>query len=206
MKLRFKPASPEVKAAFSQGLAQASASYLRAPYSPQHDYHLAGYSLSLKHLAAIPAGAGIDNVVRTVGWQCFGTCDKDPGNLAVVAEVTPLLKAPRQSGESVTRMRMTSLFYGVEVNEGYKKARELHSRADGPGFPKGDYEPRVLRIPGLLITAFWMQSMNKAAQEDVIVPIHWVPTVKLNEWYTLSAFLKHIQQLATKRLSNPVME
>jgi hypothetical protein len=209
MNLKFKQAAPEVKAAFSQGLAGASASYLPTTYSPQHDYHVVGYSLSLKHLAAIPAGAGIDNVVRPVGWQCFATCN-DTANPAVVAEVTPQFKAPRQSSQFAGPMRMTGLFYGDIVNTGYTKALGLHKQCADPPWPTGDYEPRILRIPGLLITAFWMKSTEDPPKDDYVIPIHHANIPDLDadfnagiKYYTVPDFLKRIQPLAAQRLSSP---
>lgn len=202
MNVVFRPASPEVKTAFAQGLSQAA--YLEGKYSPKHDYHVVGYSLSLKHLEAIPDGGSIDHVVKPVGWQCFAASVEEPEHAGVVGEVMPVYKAPRQSGEFAGPLRMTSLAYGEVVNDGYKRALRMHKECER--IPGGDYEPRMLRIPGLLITAFWMKSIAKPPQEDLIVPIHHMLPALSEPYYPVSVFLQRVQPLAKERLNNTVQE
>jgi hypothetical protein len=63
--------------------------------------------------------------------------------------------------------RVMTTFRGPEAADVLTSAEELNNLSELTAHPETQYEPRVLRIPGLYLEAFWLKS---AAAGDLIVP------------------------------------
>jgi len=102
-------------------------------------------------------------------------------------------QAPRQTDHVFDgSLRMTSLSHGDVVNGVYKSAKSLFEQQDAIAEKYkcvGDYEPRMLRIPGLLITTVWLKSQTPNGA-DWVVPLHTkIGALQKEQMYTLGEFL-----------------
>jgi len=62
---------------------------------------------------------------------------------------------------------------------------------------KEKYQPRVLRIPALLVELLWLKS--KVGESDLIIPIVWpFKDVEVKDSYLLDDFLKVVQPLIAR--------
>lgn len=208
MALNLKPAGSNITGAFSLGLNEAPD--LGEEFVGNSGYHLPIYTLSLKDLTNLKAGQSIDDVAREVGWQCVAVSKDAPDEKAVIGEVTSLHKAPRPAGHVFDGpVRMTSLSHGEVINVAYQKAIDLHQRKDALVQKYkcvDDYEPRILRIPGLLITSVWLKSETPRGT-DWVIPLHTqVGELLVKEMYTMEEFLRIALGLAEKRLEHPIFD
>ena len=107
-----------------------------------------------------------------MAWQCLALSEN---GTVIIGEVSPVHKAPRPKDHVFDgRVRMTSLSHGQIINRGFSKAQDLKKNEQYLIYKfqlQGDYEPRMLRIPGLLVTAVWLKSLT-AGGTDWVVPIH----------------------------------
>jgi hypothetical protein len=207
MALMTKQPGSNVIGAFSLGLADAPD--LGNEFLPNSGYHLPAYTLSLKDLKNLP-GPNIDDAAREVAWQCVAVSKNAPEEMALVGEVTPQHQAPRPAGQVFDGpVRMTSFSHGEVIDGAYKKAKDLHARKDdlvNKFNCAGDHEPRVLRIPGLLVTAVWLKSQTPGGT-DWVVPLHTkIGDLLTKEMYTMDEFLKITKPLAEKRLASPIYD
>ncbi|HEV3330522.1 MAG TPA: hypothetical protein VG096_06050 [Bryobacteraceae bacterium] len=206
MALKLKQPGPNIIGAFSQGLTESPD--LGESFVPNSAYHLPSYTLSLKDLNNLPNSQGIDSIARLVAWQCVAISE-DQQHLAV-GEVTTLHKAPRPSDHVFDGpVRMTCLSHGEILNNAYTKAKDLHDRQ--PQLTEqykcdGDFEPRVLRIPGLLITAFWLKS-DAQGKQDWVVPLHTkIDDLTAKEVYGMDEFVTIIKRAAADCLASPIFD
>ena len=92
---------------------------------------------------------------------------------------------------------MTNLAQGPRVAEALQAAAAV---AALPEVRAADYELRLLRIPGLLIEAFWLVSQSGGA--DLVVPFLTLnKQLQLSRPYPLTDFMNVVQPLATRRLT-----
>jgi hypothetical protein len=206
MALKTKQPGSNIIGAFSLGLAEAPD--LGEEFLPNSGYHLPAYTLSLKDLKNLP-GPNIDNAAREVAWQCVAVSKNAPEKMALVGEVTPQYRAPRPAGQVFDGpVRMTSFSHGEVIDGAYKKAKDLLAQKDDllkKYKCAGDFEPRMLRIPGLLVTAFWLKSPTPGA--DWVVPLHTkIGDLLTEKMYTMDEFLKITKSLAEKRLASPIFD
>jgi hypothetical protein len=70
---------------------------------------------------------------------------------------------------------------------------DLHGRS---------YDPRLLRIPGLYIEAFWLKPLSPGDETDLVVPYH-TPLKDLDpaKPYPIKDFLDRIRPLAEQALA-----
>jgi hypothetical protein len=207
MALKCKPPGSNIVGAFSLGLNETPD--LDEEFIGNSSYHLPTYNLNLKDLKNLQ-GSKIDDVAREVAWQCVAVSKNAPDEKAVIGEVTCLHKARRPAGHVFDGpVRMTSFSQSEVVNVAYTKAKDLVGR-QGDLAKKyncaGDYEPRMLRIPGLLVTAVWLKSETSAGT-DWVVPLHTKIGALLNkEMYTMEEFLAITRPLAEGRLASTVFD
>lgn len=117
-----------------------------------------------------------------------------------LTDIAPDLAA---AGEvSQTTDDQTPSFSGLSYGPRLAKA----VRASGTietldGVPAGNYELSLLRIPGLLIDAFWLRSSNTG--NDLVVPYDTL-TKGLQEMYVyrMDEFLNIVRPLAEKQLDD----
>ena len=203
MALSPRPVGSNITRAFSQGLNEAPD--LGSEFEPNDSYHLPAYTLSLKNLANL-SGQNIDDVVKQAAWQCVA--ESENGDV-VIGEVTTVHKAPRPAKQLFDGpVRMTSLSHGDVINSVYKRTKVLHSQhASGL---QDDYEPRMLRIPGLLVTTIWLKS--KTGGKDLVVPLHTkLPALtkekeKEKEVYAMDEFLTAAREAAQERLKSEIYD
>ena len=216
MALQMKRAGTNIIGAFAQGLADAP--HLGMEFLPQSGYHLPAYLIRLKDLNNLAVNS-LDGVTKLAAWQCLAISEDAQGQRAVIGEVTPLNKAQRPSGDGadgpVTMslfsgpVRMTSLSHGEIIDRAYKSAQDLNANQDklfADYNIKGDHEPRMLRITGLLITALWLKATTPGA-EDWIVPLHTkIADLQTKPVYSVEEFLRITQPLARARLDSQVFD
>jgi hypothetical protein len=205
--MAFKMKSPgtNILGAFTSGLREGPP--LDAEYTPNSSYHLPAYAISLKDLANLQAGQSIDQTAREVAWQCVAVSKS--GNVAV-GEVTPRIKAPRPTGQAFNGpVRMSCVSYGPIITGAFKLVIGLAALADDllQKFQiEGDYEPRMLRVPGLLITSIWLKSQTPGGT-DWVVPLHTkINGLKPEIPLTMADFLNVVRPLAQTRLGSRIFD
>jgi hypothetical protein len=206
MALKLKPPGTNILGAFSSGLKDgpdlgeefaASSSY----------YHLPAYAVTLKDLANLPTGQNIDSVANEVAWQCVAV---STSGSVVVCEVTPRSQGPRPAGHVFDGpVRMTSLSHGPIIDGVYKTAVGL-AKIEADLIQKfglsDDYEPRMLRIPGLLVSTIWLKSQT-AGGTDWVVPLHTkISDLQKEMLFTMENFLEITRPLAKDRLASPIFD
>ena len=102
------------------------------------------------------ANADLKATARLVSWRYFAANDNQ--STAVVGDV-----------DATATPRVTGLSYGALALETLKATQALESM---PGLSATHYEPRLLRIPGLLVEAFWLKTMSPGDEADLVVPYH----------------------------------
>jgi hypothetical protein len=153
------------------------------------------------------AGLNIDSIAKEVAWQCVALCKNGS---VVVGEVTPRSQAPRPAGHAFDGpVRMTSLSQGPIIDGIYKNATDLAKIKEELGQKYGlndEYEPRMLKIPGLLVTAIWLKS-QAAGGADWVVPLHTKNgDLQKEPLVTMEKFLEITQSLAKDRLASPIFD
>jgi hypothetical protein len=223
MALKLRPPGTNILGAFSFGLKDGPD--LGDEYAPNSSYHLPTYAVSVEDLANLgagqsngagqnagagqnnAAGLNIDGVAKEVSWQCLALCKN---GTVVVGEVTPRNQAPRPAGHAFDGpVRMTSLSQGPIIDGIFKNAVDLANIKEELGQKFGltdEYEPRVLKIPGLLVTAIWLKS-QAAGGADWIVPLHTkIDDLQKEPLVTMEKFLEITQSLAKARLASPIFD
>jgi len=205
--MAFKNRTPgtNILGAFASGLKDRPP--LDDEYTPNSSYHLPAYAISLKDLVNLQAGQSIDQAAREVAWQCIAV---SKSGSVVVGEVTPGTKAPRPSGQVFNGpVKMSSLSYGPIINGAFKIVIGLAAFADDllkKFHIEGDYEPRMLRIPGILMTALWLKSQT-AGGTDWVVPLHTkIGGLKAESPLTMQDFVSVVRPLAQTRLASPIFD
>lgn len=206
MALKPKPVESNIAGAFASALAEGPD--LGDEYLPNSSYHLPAYVVRLKDLVNLPIGQDIESVAREVAWQCLAFSTRT--EKVVAGEVSPVNKAPRPRGQEFTgSVKMTSLSHGVVVDTAFTKAENLKSQQMQLVQKyniTGDHEPRMLRIPGLLVTVVWLRAVSSGAQ-DWIVPLHTkIPDLHKEDIYSVGEFLTIAKPLAQACLDRPALE
>jgi hypothetical protein len=135
--------------------------------------------------------------------------DQDPQNSALLADVAPVHTVPRSPDQTFDgEVIMSSVWHGAIVNRIYqlglqlvKEAQDLNYQAQ---MPQGEFEPRMLRVPGLLLTAIWLKALG--GQADCVVPLHTRLSKLPEKWYSMDNFLKIVQPLAEERLASRIFD
>ena len=205
MAFKMKTPATHILGAFASGLKDCP--HLDDEYTPNSSYHVPAYAVTLKDLVSLGAGQSIDNVAREVAWQCLAVSKS--GGVAV-GEVTPRTKASRPAGRVFDGpVKMSSLSYGPIITGAYKTVMGLAAFADDLTQKyqvRGDYEPRMLRIPGVLVTAVWLKSQS-ADETDWVVPLHTkISALKPEIPVTMEKFLEAVLPVARARLASPVFD
>ena len=212
MALKPKPPGDKILHAFNLGLNETPD--FGGQFQPNNSYHLPAYSVGLRDLDSLADANSIDSIAKEVAWQCLAVSTIAPTEQAVIGEVTPLHKAPRPSGHVFDgEVRMTSLSHGPMINGAYQTALKLSEQQRQQELIekynlKGDFEPRMLRLPGLLITAIWLKSLANGGQ-DWILPLHTkLPDLQKQneEMYTMKEFLGIVKRRAQERLNSRVFD
>jgi hypothetical protein len=99
-------------------------------------------------------GAGL-NGARQVGW---GFLAGSPGGRPIAAQITASGAGQKQE--------LTAVAHGPEVALLIQSIHEAQSMA---ALQNDSYELELLRIPGILVEAFWMRASQGA---DLVVPFH----------------------------------
>src|SRR2546429_2368554 len=96
-----------------------------------------------------------------------------------------------------TAPRMTSVSHDPLVGRAIQAVHELESL---PEVHDQDYELNVVRIPGLLIEAFWLKSRGKGP--DLVIPVLTRETgLKRMKPYPMEQFLTEVEPLVEKFLA-----
>jgi len=197
MGFRFQKAPPNVTSQFSQDLKNAA--FLGGGYEPRNEHHLPAYLLSLTDLIKLNPYDGIDGVVKHIAWQCIATVAADTSKVAL-GDVTPVSPGPQTPADLFSgKVRTTSFSQGPIINNAYQKALALSTDLGGDTACDNG-EPRALRIPGLLVTLFWIKAPPGGT--DLVVPINCqIPELKTQPKYTMQEFLTVAKGLAQHRLN-----
>jgi hypothetical protein len=164
---------------------------------PQHHEALPVYSLGLKEFP--PEAAEKLPELRQVGWRFIGTGPASGLGCHV-------------GGEPV---RLTGVARAQEIAyllDCFRQLKELRGAPDG--LSEQEYELRSLRIPGLLIEAFWVYCAGDE-YKDYIVPIAGIlagsiaseagrDPIKWNlkpmQFYSAKAFFREVREPARRKL------
>lgn len=124
---------------------------------------------------------------RLVSWRYFA--NGSSGGVTVSGDVN-LASPPR----------VVSLSYGTTIREDLRTAGKL---VDLPDLGNHSYDPRLLRIPGLYVEAFWLKSMPTGDESDLIVPYH-TPLVNLDPAKPIPAadFFGRLRYFAQQAITN----
>lgn len=205
MPLKPKAPGTNILGAFSSGLNEGAD--LGEEFTPNSSYHLPSYALSLKDLSNLGPGQNIDSAAREFAWQCVAV---SKNGKVVIGEVTPRSKGARQPGHLFDGpVRMTSLSHGQIIDGIFSTVLDLAKIATDlvqEFHLIDDYEPRMLRIPGLLVTAIWLKSQT-ASGTDWVVPLHThVADLRAQKMFAMQDFLNIMRREAEARLAHPVFD
>ncbi|MDQ2843695.1 MAG: hypothetical protein M3Y72_22175 [Acidobacteriota bacterium] len=116
------------------------------------------HTLPIFNLGAreILANADPGSTAKQVGWRYFAGVDNPKTTVAGDVDMSSV-------------PQIASLFYGASAWTALQAAEAL---GDLPDLSGDSYEPRMLRIPGLLIEALWLKPLSAGAGTDRIVPYH----------------------------------
>ena len=172
MPLKKTPPPPEFSRALAAGLRDFTGPDDPVRSQPTQDWFgLNVFTLQIRHLnegvgAATPAG-----------WRFLSGGE-------VAADVV--------AGKDGELPRMTSLLRDPLVDRAAKAVREVENL---PEVARSDYELRVLRVPGILIEAFWLISTQGGT--DLLVPaLTKSNRLKRMQAYTVGDFLEIARTLA----------
>ena len=131
------------------------------------------------------AQTDLSATARLISWRYFA--NEDPGGVTVAGDVN-LASPPR----------VVSLSYGTANREYLNTAGRLGNL---PGLNARSYDPRLLRIPGLYVEAFWLKPMSPGDETDLIVPYH-TPLTNLDPAKPIPAkdFFEQLRLLAQQAL------
>ena len=121
-----------------------------------------------------------------------------------------MAQPPRPNGQVfVGPLRMTSLSLGSVIDRIYQYALSLKAQEAAlmAQFElSGDFEPRLLNIPGLLVTALWLKSLSQAS--DLVVPLNTkIPQLSgpaAKAMHTMDDFVRITKPLVVTRLSSEI--
>jgi hypothetical protein len=181
------PASPKQLRAFQAALSQLAELH-PIPAGLTSQQRLPIYNVGLRDVIAAKDPSGIGT---QVSWRYFAT---DDGQTNAVSGDVDLSEVPR----------VTSLSYGPEVLAALKASDSLDKIA---ALPADDFEPRLLRIPGLLLECFWLTPMlqPESVEPAWVVPYHTVlktQTLDKTRAYESAEFLDIIRPLARRALAD----
>jgi hypothetical protein len=137
----------------------------------------------------------------------LGLEDVAAGHLTAAAEQTawrylvrsgdePVAAAEVQVGAGGAGAEFSSLNHGPHVASTVQTADEAASL---PQVEKGNYEPRLLRIPALYVMAMWLKDLD--GSNDLIIPLAPAPPfLSAGQKYSESAFAEAVAGPAQQRL------
>ena len=182
MPIVFYPTSFRKTQAFQAGLLHLVQLHRIPAGLTVYPHTLQIYNLGARDVLA-KADPGV--TAKLVSWRYFAGGDNETTTVAgdVDASSTP---------------QVTSLSYGASAWTALKAAEALENLPDFSG-PAASYEPRLLRIPGLLTEAFWLKSLSQSAgrEADWVVPYR-TPIKDLDQAkpYPIKDFLQMLYPLA----------
>ena len=143
-------------------------------------------------LADAAANTGIGAAVPA-GWRFFAG---DASGKVVLGRVA--------QSQAAGGWKLTAVHYSDRVWTALQQSRALDAL---PQLQGGDYELRVLTVPGLNLEAFWLAGKSPGAS-DLVVPFPVSPNQPigaLNQQsvYSMADFLAAIQPLAYERTKDP---
>jgi len=118
------------------------------------------YTFPIYNLTArdVLSNANLSTAARLLGYRYFAHGDSPE---AVVA-----------GDVDASSTRVTALSYGSSVQKTLVAKKGLDEQPDLEDPVASNYEPRLLRIPGLYVEAFWLKPLSAGGQADLIVPYH----------------------------------
>jgi hypothetical protein len=134
------------------------------------------YVLSLKD---IRSGAGL-SAKKDAGWRFISAAT--PGGVGAAAHV---------SNDSHGTPVMRGISHGPEIAAAVSAAREVESLPEVAG---QQFEMWVLRIPSVLVEAYWLKSSSGA--KEFIVPYLAGTRLQLMKTYSVAEFLQIVRVLA----------
>lgn len=120
-----------------------------------------------------------------VGWRYLTDIAPD---LAVAGHISQQNTAPTFAG----------LAYGRQLTTAIRASGEVETR---PEIAQGNYELRLLRIPGLLVDAYWLHWANDIGSDrDFVLPYDAISMeLDSEKLYQMNEFLDAIRGLAKDR-------
>jgi hypothetical protein len=172
---------PTVSGAISQAFLKGVADFTTlGELGPATAWHV--FTVGLGDIAG---NAGIQNA-KPAGWRFLAS---GASGRVIAGEV------PEASPDGT--FSMTSLAHGPNVAASLQSAAQLDALDKAQA---ADYDLLTLRIPGLLVEAFWLKSRSGGA--DLVVPyVTRNKQLELNRAYSLEEFLGIVRPLAAKRLT-----
>ena len=173
----------------SQALQAAIAQLVQRKRIPQvliiYPNRVPVYSLGLQDVVknAEPAAAA-----TLVAWRYFAGGESPAGTVA--GDLDPAASA-----------QVKSLTYGSTALDALESFKAL---ASIPGLPDQGYEPRMLRIPGLLVEAYWLvpPALPPGNQAGYVIPYHTLlEELDPKKAYPVDKFFTIIRPLASKALA-----
>ena len=170
------PSKPSHKDKVEGGLDHLFQLKRVSPKPAVHDHPLPVYHLTLQDIVAHEKVKRVPH--KLFSWRYFAS---DDAKICATGEVEHALP------------RLNNLTYGSDLRKELDAAEELAQKHANDH----EYEPRILRIPALLIEAFWLvprESSSDLKVEDVIVPYR---SLKHNlQVFTLEGFVSAVHSQA----------
>lgn len=139
------------------------------------------YNLNVRELVASDDTAATETLVN---WRYFATADSG----TTLAGDLDLASQPR----------LTSVSYGTPVLDALDKAKEKEELQKLPDMQTCAYEPRLFRVPGLFVEAFWLKALTppvEGKETGWIVPYHTFLPLDPHKLCSMKDFRKQLSDL-----------
>jgi hypothetical protein len=186
MALKKPTASEAMKQAFVNGLADFAALGDAAPgdAAPGGVGEAKVWQIFNVGLPDLAGDVGIKNA-KAVAWRFHATDASGAPIACELPETTP------------DRALMTHLSHGPRIAEALQAAAQLETL---PQVKAAEFDLLTLRIPGILVEAFWLKS--RGGGTDLVVPyITRSKQLQLGRPYSMNEFLSIVRPIAAKRLA-----
>jgi hypothetical protein len=147
------------------------------------------YTFKIYNLGArdVLANSDLDAAARLLGYRYFAHGDAPE---AVVAGDVDASSTPQ----------VTALSYGSSVQDTLLAKKRFDEHPDLSDPASANYEPRLLRIPGLYVEAFWLKPLSGGGADSVI-PYHTlIPDLDSATPIPVKEFFDKVRPLAEQAL------
>jgi hypothetical protein len=166
-------------------LKKIPSSVLKMPLSPPLPIYNVGVRAVILNQNLIACG-------KLVAWRYFAGGDSEETSVSADVDLS-------------TRPRVTHITYGESV---FQTLNALENTAKSPELGNTQFEPRLLRIPGVLMQCLWFIPLEAGNEKSYVVPHHTV--LQCDRWTPMPAdkfyeemLLPGAQRVLAKRDESP---